>query len=326
MGVQVWVKSLLKCNLVRSLISPGGTLLYHVKPVSANVHVFKAVFSIYPARYFSKGSNSMAGKQKPVQVQKPEPLCVLPVHSPGGCTRPPNHSSGDPQSDGKSRIISFAGGLPNPGLIDVRGYCTGRRRCPAAMMARPALQDSTTEGYPPLPAVYRRPVRKRLGLDVSPEEILITNGSQQCLDLIGKILVYPGDRIAIERPGFLGAIQVFSLYEPVFVPIELQQEGPDPAAFEMALAGGTCETLLWYPQLPEPIGDHVSEERRKTCADILRRYQYHCCRGRCIRGIPVFGRSPPPLKNICPTRPSLPVHFQRSLPRGCASGGSAPHS
>ena len=87
-----------------------------------------------------------------------------------------------------------------------------------------ALQGIDDRRVPPAPPVYRRSVQKRLGLDVSPEEILITNGSQQCLDLIGKILIDPGDRIAIERPGYLGAIQVFSLYEPVLCRSNSSQE------------------------------------------------------------------------------------------------------
>ncbi len=92
-------------------------------------------------------------------------------------------------------------------------------------MAGPLSRYSTTEGYLPLRRFIADRYKKRLGLDVSPDEILITSGSQQSLDLIGKILIDPDDRVAIERPGYLGAIQVFSLYEPVFVPIELEARG-----------------------------------------------------------------------------------------------------
>ena len=87
---------------------------------------------------------------------------------------------------------------------------------------RTALQYATTEGYFPLCQFIADRYKKRLGLDLLPDEILITNGSQQCLDLIGKILIDPGDRIVIERPGYLGAIQVYSLYEPVFAPVKLE--------------------------------------------------------------------------------------------------------
>jgi 2-aminoadipate transaminase len=75
---------------------------------------------------------------------------------------------------------------------------------------------TTTEGYLPLREFIANRYNRRLGLSVSPDQILITNGSQQCLDLIGKILIDRGDAVAIERPGYLGAIQAFSLYEPRF--------------------------------------------------------------------------------------------------------------
>lgn len=117
-------------------------------------------------------------------------------------------------------IISFAGGLPNPALIDVEGIARATARV-LSDDGRSVLQYSTTEGYLPLRQFIADRYKKRLGLSVSSEEILITNGSQQCLDLIGKVLINAGDHIAIERPGYLGAIQAFSLYEPIFHPVNL---------------------------------------------------------------------------------------------------------
>ncbi len=88
-------------------------------------------------------------------------------------------------------IISFAGGLPNPALIDVEGIARATA-CVLAEDGRSALQYSTTEGYLPLRQFIAERYRKRLGLSVSPAEILITNGSQQCLDLIGKVFINMG--------------------------------------------------------------------------------------------------------------------------------------
>src|SRR5208283_373335 len=162
----------------------------------------------------------MAGKQKPVQVQEPVPLrrtCAFArrMHAtPKSFIREILKVTENPD------IISFAGGLPNPGLIDVEGLAQAAAEV-FASDGRTALQYSTTEGYIPLRRFIADRYKKRLGLEISPDEILITNGSQQCLDLIGKVLIDPGDKILIERPGYLGAIQVFSLYEPVFVPVNL---------------------------------------------------------------------------------------------------------
>ena len=109
-----------------------------------------------------------------------------------------------------SGIVSFAGGLSNSALIDVDGIAQAAARV-LADDGRSVLQYSTTEGYLPLRQFIADRYKKRLGLTVLPEEILITNGSRQCLDLIGKVLINADDHIAIEWPGYLGAIQAFSL-------------------------------------------------------------------------------------------------------------------
>ncbi|MFZ2074643.1 MAG: PLP-dependent aminotransferase family protein [Methanoregula sp.] len=159
-----------------------------------------------------------------------------------------------------------------------------------------------------------------MGLDVSPEEILITNGSQQCLDLIGKILIYPGDRIAIERPGYLGAIQVFSLYEPVFVPIELQSGGPDPAAFEMAIAGDTAKLFYGIPNSQNPSGITYSEKRRKTCADILAGTRTIVVEDDAYGELRFSDRSYPPFKKYLPDQTLLIGSFSKIVAPGMRLG------
>src|SRR5208282_6488148 len=90
---------------------------------------------------------------------------------------------------------------------------------------------STTDGYRPLGEYIADRYHSRLGIPATADEIQITNGSQQCLDLFAKIFLDPGDRVGMERPGYLGAIEAFSLYEPDFVAVPLDSEGPDMAAF-----------------------------------------------------------------------------------------------
>ena len=165
-------------------------------------------------------------------------------------------------------IISFAGGLPNPGLIDVEGIA----RAAASVLAqdgRSALQYSTTEGYLPLRQFIADRYKKRLGLVISPDEILITNGSQQCLDLIGKVLINPGDHLAIERPGYLGAIQAFSLYEPVFHPIPLHEDGPDMAQFSHEIDRHPIRFFYGVPNSQNPSGITYSEDRRREIGNSL---------------------------------------------------------
>lgn len=109
-------------------------------------------------------------------------------------------------------VISFAGGLPNKALFPLEEL----HECADLLMSgddRNILQYANTEGYFPL----REEIAKRYaqkGLKIQPKNILITNGSQQGLDLLGKIFVNEGDSILMEEPGYLGAIQAFSIFKP----------------------------------------------------------------------------------------------------------------
>jgi 2-aminoadipate transaminase len=168
----------------------------------------------------------------------------------------------------RPEIISFAGGLPNPALIDVEGI----RRAAARVLeddGRVALQYSTSEGYLPLREFIAKRYQKRLGLSVSPDEILITNGSQQCLDLIGKVFINAGDHVTIERPGYLGAIQAFSLYEPVFHPIDLRPDGPDISTLESVISGFSVPLFYGVPNSQNPSGITYSEQQRQEVTSVL---------------------------------------------------------
>ncbi|MDD1702700.1 MAG: PLP-dependent aminotransferase family protein [Methanoregula sp.] len=216
-------------------------------------------------------------------------------------------------------IISFAGGLPSPDLIDVDGIA----RAAADVFAtdgKTALQYSTTEGYLPLRQFIADRYKKRLGLEVSPDEILITNGSQQSLDLVGKILVDPGDRVAIERPGYLGAIQVFSLYEPVFVPIDLTSEGPDPAAFSAAVSGGKTKMFYGIPNSQNPSGITYSEKRRKECADILAGTPTFVVEDDAYGELQFSGKSLPPFAKYLPGQTILTGSFSKIFSPGMRMG------
>ena len=165
-------------------------------------------------------------------------------------------------------IISFAGGLPNPDLIDVQGISLAAATV-LGQEGRSVLQYSTTEGYLPLRQFIADRYRKRLGLSVSPDQILITNGSQQCLDLIGKVFIDTGDPIAIERPGYLGAIQAFSLYEPVFHPVNLDKSGLDPVMLARVLEAHPLKLFYGIPNSQNPSGITYTNERRRELASVF---------------------------------------------------------
>ncbi|WP_449241835.1 aminotransferase-like domain-containing protein [Desulfovibrio sp.] len=167
-------------------------------------------------------------------------------------------------------IISFAGGLPNPALFPVEEMA----EVAAAVLrdqGRTALQYSTTEGDPELRACIAERYKAKKGLDVAADDILITTGSQQCLDLVGKVLIDRGSPIVLERPGYLGAIQAFSFFGPVYRTVELADDGPDLEALARALEGEKPRFFYAVPNFQNPSGVTYSAEKRRAAADLLSR-------------------------------------------------------
>jgi 2-aminoadipate transaminase len=168
---------------------------------------------------------------------------------------------------GDSSIISFAGGLPNPRSFPVEEVAAA-----AAKVLKEdgtgALQYSTTEGYLPL-REYIAGRYARYGIKADASEILITTGSQQGLDLIGKVFLNKGDLVGMERPTYLAAIQSFGMYEPEFVDIPLLDDGIDTGAMAKALAGGV-KLLYTVPSFQNPTGITYSREKRKQVAEALK--------------------------------------------------------
>jgi 2-aminoadipate transaminase len=111
---------------------------------------------------------------------------------------------------------------------------------------------------------------EKKGLEVEPDEILITNGSQQGLDLIGKIFVNAADHVVIERPGYLGAIQALSLYEPTFVPVPLREDGIDTEQLKKALDENQVKLFHAVLNFQNPSGITYSRQKRLELADIFK--------------------------------------------------------
>jgi 2-aminoadipate transaminase len=134
---------------------------------------------------------------------------------------------------------------------------------------RVALQYTTTDGHLPLREYIAERYRRRLGLPARPDEIQIVNGSQQCLDLVAKIFLNPQDPVGMESPGYLGAIEAFSLYEPVFHAVALEEDGPDTAAFEAMVAEHSPKFFYGIPNSQNPSGQTYSQEKRRAVAEVL---------------------------------------------------------
>lgn len=166
-------------------------------------------------------------------------------------------------------IISFAGGLPNPELFPVDAMDKASRQVFADIGAS-ALQYSTTEGDAGLRAIIAKRYADR-GLTVDPDSILITTGSQQILDICAKVFLDRGDKVVIERPGYLGAIQAFSIFEPEFVTVSLEDDGPNLEELEAAFKDG-AKCFYAVPNFQNPSGVSYSLEKRKAVAELTDRY------------------------------------------------------
>jgi 2-aminoadipate transaminase len=168
-------------------------------------------------------------------------------------------------------VISFAGGLPNPDIFPVTKLAEATAKV-FEQDGPAALQYNITEGYQPLRAYIARRYFTRYGLRVEAEDILITNGSQQGLDLIAKLFLEQGDRVLLERPGYLGAIQAFSFYEPHFCSVPLQPDGIALDLLEQALERHAPKLFYMAPNFQNPSGITYSAQKRGHLAALLAKY------------------------------------------------------
>ncbi len=165
-------------------------------------------------------------------------------------------------------IISFAGGLPNPRFFPVREVAEAARKVLDSESGPSVLQYATTEGYPPLrELIAERYARK--GVSVNPEQILVLNGSQQGLDLLGKVFLDRGDAVLVERPTYLAAIQSFGMFQPEFHAISLHEDGPDMKELESALAHHKPKFFYSIPNFQNPSGISYSREKRVATARLM---------------------------------------------------------
>ncbi|MBN1117559.1 MAG: PLP-dependent aminotransferase family protein [Bacteroidales bacterium] len=165
-------------------------------------------------------------------------------------------------------VISFAGGLPNKEFFPVQEIKESVNR---VLLNSPhtALQYSNSEGFLPLREILSSQYQTD-GIEVSPKNILITSGSQQALDLLGKVFINTNDKIIIEEPSYLGAIQAFSMYRPEFLPVNLGNDGINRESFEFLVSVADIKFAYLIPNFQNPSGISYSAERRKEIAEIAK--------------------------------------------------------
>ena len=166
-------------------------------------------------------------------------------------------------------VISFAGGLPAPELFPVDEIRSAAERVLAESGAQ-AFQYGASEGMASLRARIADEMVGR-GIDCAADHVLITTGSQQGLDLLGKVFLDPGDTILTETPTYLAAIQAFQCFEANFQPVATDDEGVIPEAVDELAASGSMRFLYVIPNFQNPTGRTLSLARRRQLAEISAR-------------------------------------------------------
>jgi len=197
----------------------------------------------------------------------------------------------------KPEIISFAGGLPAPELFPVEEIKTV---CQEVLRtnSQSALQYSTTEGYVPLrEAICKR--MKNQGIDTKVEDIMITSGSQQGLDLSGKVFIDKDDVIICESPTYLAAIKAFKTYLPNFKEVPMDESGMIMEELEKVLKEiPNAKFIYTIPDFQNPTGRTMSLSRRKKLVDLANKYDIAVIEDNPYGEVRFAGESIPPVKSF----------------------------
>ena len=193
---------------------------------------------------------------------------------------------------GKPGIISFAGGFPDSAMFDVDGI---REASNQALTDEPgaALQYGATEGYQPLREQLAAFMQTKGALDVAPEQLIVTTGSQQALDLLGKTMISPGDKVIVEGPTFLATIQCFRLYGAQLISAPVDAHGVNTDTLEQLMAEHHPKMVYLIPTFGNPSGALLSLERRKRVLELAVKYQTLIVEDDPYGDL-YFGEAPPP--------------------------------
>jgi DNA-binding transcriptional MocR family regulator len=192
---------------------------------------------------------------------------------------------------GKPGIISFAGGFPDPAMFDIEGI---KEASSKALNEEPgsALQYGATEGYGPLREQLCTFMASK-GVTVQPEGLIVTTGSQQALDLLGKTMIDPGDKVIVEGPTFLATIQCFRLYGAELISAPIDAHGVKTDELEKLIAEHKPKLVYLIPTFGNPSGALLSLERRKQVLEMAVKYQTLIIEDDPYGDL-YFGAAPPP--------------------------------
>lgn len=193
---------------------------------------------------------------------------------------------------GKPGIISFAGGFPDSALFDVDGI---RAAVNEALTHEPgaALQYGATEGYQPLREQIAGFMASKGASGVAASDLIVTTGSQQALDLLGKTLISPGDKVIVEGPTFLATIQCFRLYGAELITVPVDGQGARTDVLESLIAEHKPKFVYLIPTFGNPSGALMSLERRRAVLEMAVRHDTLIVEDDPYGDL-YFGEAPPP--------------------------------
>ncbi len=216
----------------------------------------------------------------------------------------------------RPEVLSFAGGLPAPEAFPVEALARAHAQVLASPAAATALQYGPTEGFGPLRAWIAARMAAR-GLRCRPEQVLITAGSQQGIDLVGRVLLDEGDTVVVENPSYLAALQAFESYEARFEVVGSDDEGMRVEELEAVLRRSRPKLIYLVPNFQNPRGTTLSLERRVRLAQLAAGY-----------GVPVLEDDPygelryrgSPLPALAAIDPAAPIIYLSSFSKTLAPG------
>jgi 2-aminoadipate transaminase len=213
-------------------------------------------------------------------------------------------------------IISFAGGLPSPATFPTERMKAAFDKV-LTENGKSALQYGPTDGYLPL----REWIANSLsipGSTIRAEQVLMTSGSQQALDLLGKVLIDEGSRVLVETPSYLGALQAFSLYGPEFVSVQTDDHGLVPSSLD-AVADG-ARMLYALPNFQNPTGRSLSVARRQELVETCARHNLPLIEDDPYGALSYKGEPSPKMLNMNPDGVIYMGSFSKVLTPGIRLG------
>lgn len=217
-------------------------------------------------------------------------------------------------------VTSFAGGLPAPELFPLDEIRAAADRM-LERSGRQALQYGPTEGLLGLREIIAQRANEAdpHAAPVEPDQVLVTTGSQQALDLLAKVLIDPGDPIVTENPSYLGALQAFRLFQASYWTVDMDDEGAVPADLEPLLARSPKFAYI-LPTFQNPTGRTMGQARREAVAELFERYQVPLVEDDPYGSLTFGARSGSTLRSLAP---SVSMHlgtFSKILAPGLRLG------